>query len=332
MAFHALREDLDDIFTRIVGSTGGLRRIVEKAKLLTDVSAPVLLHGETGVGKEVFARAIHDGGPHRGPFVALNCGGLPRDLLASELFGYVDGAFTGARRSGMIGRVETARDGTLFLDEIGEMPFDLQPSLLRCLEGGEVYPLGSSRPRTVRFRLISASNRDLRAEVIAGRFRMDLYYRVAVTSLLIPALRDHAQDIPALVAHFCREATERYHLPQKTFAPEVLAAFARHSWPGNLRELRNVVEASLLLGEDEDQVRTVGPPADLAETGESPEPEGDAGLARVERDAIEASIRAHRGNLARVARSLRIAKSTLYLKMKTYALEPTLREVRSDVH
>src|SRR6185295_6325235 len=145
----------------------------------------------TGVGKEIFARSIHESGPRRqGPFIAVNCGGLPRDLVASELFGYADGAFTGARRSGQIGKMEAANGGTLFLDEIGEMPLDVQPYFLRALEGGEVCPVGSNRPRQARFRLIAASNRDLRAQVNAAHFRIDLFYRVAVTSLQVPSLRE----------------------------------------------------------------------------------------------------------------------------------------------
>src|SRR5262249_38282343 len=139
-----------DSFDQLVGGSASLRQAIEKARLLTTVDAPVLLQGETGVGKEMFARAIHESGRQRqGPFVALNCGGLPRELLASELFGYVDGAFTGARRSGMVGKIAAAHGGTLLLDEIGEMPLDLQPYLLRVLEGGEFYPLGSNRARTV---------------------------------------------------------------------------------------------------------------------------------------------------------------------------------------
>src|SRR5262245_57626430 len=168
----------------IIGRSTALRQALEKAKHLADLDVPVLLHGETGVGKEMFARAIHEGRQRTNvPFVALNCGGLPRDILASELFGYVEGAFTGAKRSGMIGKIEAARGGTLFLDEIGEMPLELQPYLLRVLEGGELYPLGASQPRNVQFKLIAATNKDLRAEVAAGRFRQDLFYRVSVTAL-----------------------------------------------------------------------------------------------------------------------------------------------------
>src|SRR5262245_12124796 len=150
-------------FRRIVGNSPSLEQVLRRASVLAKVDAPVLLQGETGVGKEMFARALHDSGPRAmAPFVALNCGGLPRDLLASELFGYVDGAFTGARRTGMIGKIEAADGGTLFLDEIAELPLDLQPYLLRVLEDGEVCPLGSHKPRSVRFKLIAACNRDLR--------------------------------------------------------------------------------------------------------------------------------------------------------------------------
>src|SRR5258705_6946507 len=153
----------------IIGRSTALRQALERAKHLADVDVPVLLQGETGVGKEIFARAIHENRQRtKGPFVAVNCGGLPRDILASELFGYVDGAFTGAKRSGMIGKIETARGGTLFLDEIAEMPLELQLYLLRVLEGGELYPLGASQPRHVQFKLIAATNRGLRVEAAAG--------------------------------------------------------------------------------------------------------------------------------------------------------------------
>jgi transcriptional regulator of acetoin/glycerol metabolism len=181
----------------IIGSSEALRKAVEKARQLADLDVPVLLQGETGVGKEMFARTIHEGGPRKnGSFVALNCGGLPRDILASELFGYVEGAFTGARRSGMVGKIEAADGGTLFLDEIAEMPLEVQPVFLRVLEGGELYRLGDSKPRTVAFRLVAATNKDLRAEVAGGRFRQDLFYRVSVTALLVPSLRERREDIP----------------------------------------------------------------------------------------------------------------------------------------
>src|SRR5215475_7832301 len=248
----------------IIGRSAALRQALEKAKHLADLDVPVLLQGETGVGKEMFARAIHEGRQRTaGPFVALNCGGLPRDTLASELFGYVDGAFTGARRSGMIGRIEAARDGTLFLDEIGEMPLDLQPYLLRVLEGGELYPLGATQPRHVQFKLIAATNRDLRAEVTAGRFRQDLFYRVSVTTLRIPALRERKEDIPELVEHFNREVSRRYGVSVKRFAADVIDAFERYAWPGNVREMRNVVEGMVTLT-SEDTVTAAALPEEIA--------------------------------------------------------------------
>jgi sigma-54 dependent transcriptional regulator, acetoin dehydrogenase operon transcriptional activator AcoR len=297
---------------------------------------PVLLQGETGVGKEMFARAIHESRLRTtGPFVALNCGGLPRDILASELFGYVDGAFTGAKRSGMIGKIEAARDGTLFLDEIGEMPLDLQPYLLRVLEGGELYPLGASQPRNVQFKLVAATNKDLRAEVAAGRFRQDLFYRVSVTTLRIPALRERKEDIAELVEHFNREVSHRHGVSVKRFEAEVIDAFERYTWPGNVREMRHVVEGMVMLTND-DTVTAAALPEEIAlsvaAAGCTPHVSADSAavpdLDAVERDAISTAIGRRHGNLTMVAKELRISKSTLYLKIDKYGLTTTLRQAR----
>ena len=315
-------------FGRLIGASPALRSVVQKARRLAELDASVLLQGETGVGKELFARAIHESGPQRqGPFIAVNCGGLPRDLVASELFGHVDGAFTGARRSGMVGKIEAANGGTLFLDEIGEMPLDVQPYFLRALEGGEVYPLGTNRPRKVQFRLIGSSNRDLRAEVNAARFRSDLFYRVSVTSLRVPSLRERREDISDLVEHFRRDAARRHGIPVKSFEPGVLLAFENHPWPGNVRELRNAVETMVLLAEG-DTVGFDDMPADIASHAGAEVGGSAAGLEGVERVAIAGAIRKHRGNLARTSRDLRISKSTLYLKIKKHALGPTIQEAR----
>ena len=320
----------------IIGGSTALRQALERAKHLADPDVPVLLQGETGVGKEIFARAIHEN-RHRtkGPFIAVNCGGLPRDILASELFGYVDGAFTGAKRSGMIGKIEAARGGTLFLDEIGEMPLELQPYLLRVLEGGELYPLGASQPRHIQFKLIAATNRDLRVEVAAGRFRQDLFYRVSVTTLRIPALRERKEDIAELVEHFNREVSHRHGVSVKRFAANVIDAFERYAWPGNVREMRNVVEG-MVMSTDDDTVTaaqlpeemaflTAGarhPPHVFAESATVPN------LDAVECDAISTAIARRQGNLTRVAKELRISKSTLYLKIDKYGLNTTLRQAR----
>ena len=328
--------DLSGSVDRIVGTSEFLRQALEKAKLLAEVDVPVLLLGETGVGKERFARAIHEGGRRKdGPFVAVNCGGLPRDLLASELFGYIDGAFTGARRSGMVGKIESASGGTLFLDEIGEMPLELQPYLLRVLEGGEVYPLGGAKPRTVEFRLVAATNKDLRAEANAQRFRTDLFYRISVTSLHIPALRERREDIPALVEHFSREAALRHGARVKGFEPEALYALGRYTWPGNIRELRNVVEGAVLMATGE-AVAVSDLPAEITssldEAQDKPRaaasPPAVVDLEAVERDAISAAIVACHGNLTVVAKELRISKSTLYLKVKKYGLDKLVPDAR----
>ena len=314
---------------QIVGRNALLRQALEKAQMLAEVDVPVLLLGETGVGKERFARVIHECGRRKsGPFVTLNCGGLPRDILASELFGYVEGAFTGARRSGMVGKIEAAAGGTLFLDEIGEMPLDLQPYFLRVLEGGEVYPLGDSRPRKVDFRLVAATNKDLRGEVHAHRFRMDLFYRVAVTALRIPALRERREDIPSLIEHFSLLVSQRHGVPMKRFEPEVLSALGAYEWPGNIRELRNVVEGLVLMATG-DTVSMSDLPAEL--TSARPASVVSAGvmdLESAEREAIAGAITACHGNLTVVARQLRISKSTLYLKVKKYGLDKLVPDAR----
>jgi transcriptional regulator of acetoin/glycerol metabolism len=322
----------------IIGQSAALRQALEKARHLADLDVPVLLQGETGVGKEMFARAIHEGRQRTsGSFVALNCGALPRDILASELFGYVDGAFTGAKRTGMIGKIEAARGGTLFLDEIGEMPLDLQPYLLRVLEGGELYPLGASQPRTVQFKLIAATNRDLRTDVVAGRFRQDLFYRVSVTTLRIPALRERKEDIAELVEHFSREVSHRHGVSVKRFETEVIEALARYPWPGNVREMRHVVEGMVMLSND-DTVTVAALPEEIAlsgaGTGRGPSVSAESPAVRdldaVERDAIHTAIGRRHGNLTMVAKDLRISKSTLYLKIDKYELNPALRQARQQ--
>jgi sigma-54 dependent transcriptional regulator, acetoin dehydrogenase operon transcriptional activator AcoR len=321
---------------RIIGDENGLRDVVRLAKRLARVDATVLVSGETGVGKELFARTIHaESDCRHGPFVALNCGGLSRELLASELFGCAEGALGGARRSGMTGKIEAANGGTLFLDEVAELPLDLQPYLLRVLEGGEVYPVGSSKPRRVHFRLISACDRPLRNEVAEGRFRMDLCYRLSVTSLNIPPLRHRRMDIPELVEHFAESSAAHHGLPKRRFSDEVLRALMNHTWPGNVRELRNVIESITLLATDE-VVELGSLPSELLEgpaakrdrarvEGQAPP---DSTLRLVEKDAISAAILTRQGNLTQVARDLNISRSTLYLKIEKHALDPVLDEAR----
>ncbi len=321
-------------FVSIVTADAGLREAVRKADQLARSRVPVLLLGETGVGKEEFAQGIHQASPFRnGPYVALNCGGLSRELLASELFGYVDGAFTGARRGGLVGKIEAANGGTLFLDEIGEMPLDLQPHLLRVLEQGEIYRLGENVPRKVDFRLVAATHRDLRQEVADGRFRMDFYYRVAVTSIRIPALREREGDVRILAQYFLERFRKLHGLGPRRLDEALLAALEAYAWPGNVRELRNVIESMLLMSEDGAVLGAEALPPELVGVagvpGEAPRPRAAVhSIAEGEAELIRRAITSTHGNLTRAARELDIAKSTLYQKVKQYGLERDISRVR----
>jgi sigma-54 dependent transcriptional regulator, acetoin dehydrogenase operon transcriptional activator AcoR len=324
-------------FAGIVGSSEALVQAVQKAKLLAKTNVPVLLLGETGVGKENFAQGIHLAGHAEDrPFVALNCGGLSKDLLASELFGHSEGSFTGSRRGGMIGKVEAANGGTLFLDELGEMPLELQPHFLRVLEEGEIYRIGETKPRKIFFKLITATNRDLREEVAEGRFRMDLFYRVSVTSIRIPPLRERKEDIRPLVEHFLRKFAERYGAGPNQVKQEVITALENQPWPGNVRELRNVIESMFLMSNGEplgfdDLPSEIG--LSLVSDGWKDNGRSPVALGKLE-DAelvlIRETLEAHRGNLTLVAKQLGIAKSTLYIKLKKYGLDQIVNGVRSS--
>ena len=325
-------------FERVVGESPALLQAVGRAQQLAKSRVPVLLLGETGVGKDVFARCIHESGATRdAPFVALNCGGFSRELLTSELFGYTEGSFTGARRGGMIGKIEAADGGTLFLDEIGEMPIDLQPHFLRVLEEGEVYRLGENKPRKVNFRLIAATNRDLRKEIQAGRFRMDLFYRVAATSINIPSLRERAADIPLLGDYYLRRLSLQHGLEPRVLSPGAIELPRQYGWPGNIREFRNVMESMLLTARGH-VLTEADLPADLVTTlaGDSPaalDVQGDERdltcLENAERDAILRAINGCRGNMTAVARALGIPKSTVYVKLKRFGLESYVDDLRN---
>ncbi len=314
-------------FAEIVGDAPALLSAVETARRVAATAAPVLLLGETGVGKELFARSLHQASDRvHGPFIALNCGGLSRDLLASELFGYAEGAFTGARRGGMTGKIEAAAGGTLFLDEIGEMPADLQPMLLRVLEERAVCPLGEATPRPVDFRLVAATHRDLKAEVSRERFRADLYYRLAVVSIAIPPLRARMTELPRLVDHFCAQVLQRYGLPPRRFSAAAMARLAAHDWPGNVRELRNVVENALLTAIDDEIDADDLPPDFAAPSATAAAADAASGgltaLEAVERAEIRRALESCGGNVTATARALGLAKSTVYAKMRRYALAP----------
>jgi sigma-54 dependent transcriptional regulator, acetoin dehydrogenase operon transcriptional activator AcoR len=327
-------------FANIFGQSAAMITTLQRAQQLALRRVPVLIYGETGVGKELFARAVHGDDRVGGPFIAFNCGAATKELIAGELFGHVRGAFTGATAEGRPGRFELANGGTLCLDEIGDLPLDLQPVLLRALEEGVIYRLGDSKPRRVDVRLVAMTNRNLIDEVEAGHFRRDLYHRISVTRLLIPPLRERGGDLDILTENFNQSLALRHGVAPRRFVPEVIALMHNYSWPGNVRELRNVVE-SLLLTSDEPCVQCSELPPELLEEArvipfadhsspmglstrkESPLTGRDS-LEDTEREAITRAVRAHDGNLTKAALALGISRSTLYRKVERYHVEDGL--------
>jgi DNA-binding NtrC family response regulator len=297
-----------------------------------------LILGETGVGKEYLARAIHRDGPRReSPFVAVNCTALPEPLLESELFGHAPGAFTGAARAHR-GFFELAHRGVLFLDEIGEMAAPLQAKLLRVLQDRVVQPLGSERSFQVDVRVLAATNRDLRTEMDAGRFRADLYYRLGVVSITVPPLRERREDVPDLVASHLEHFRLALGRPVRSVSDEALGLLVDHTWPGNVRELINVVERAVLLGAgdeiglwdlpdltEEGRAAEEGGPApdeaSQAELLERPLAEArDALVERFERTYLDTALRACGGRVGAAARRAGISERALFGKMRRYRL------------
>jgi len=313
----------DDGFAEIIGTSQAIATAKARARRIAPLDLPVLLLGETGAGKEVFARAIHKASSKPdGPFIAVNCGALTRELLASELFGYAEGAFTGARRGGLPGKFEQADGGTLFLDEIGEMPLDMQPHLLRVLQDGVVVRLGDTKERKVAVRIVAATNRDLQTDASAGRFREDLFHRLCVVSLHLPPLRERPEDTEAIIGHLNQRLARKYGCPPKYIDPEVLRHLLRYRWPGNTRELQNVFEAMFALS-DGDRIEIsllpthiCAPAVDAVLARSEAAPAMTIGrLAEMERTAINTAIASAQGNLSAAARTLGISRSTLYVKL-----------------
>jgi formate hydrogenlyase transcriptional activator len=240
-----IRSELN--FSEIIGKSPALRNVLKQVETVAPTDSTVLIYGETGTGKELIARAIHDRSKRRaGTFVKLNCAAIPTGLLESELFGHERGAFTGAI-SQRIGRFELANHGTIFLDEIGEIPLELQPKLLRVLQEREFERLGNSRTLRTDARLIAATNRDLEAMAEENKFRPDLYYRLNVFPVLVPALRDRPEDIPLLVRHFVEQFARQMNRDIDTIPAETMEALTRYSWPGNIRELQSLIERAVIL-------------------------------------------------------------------------------------
>ena len=278
----------------------------------------MLVEGESGTGKELVARALHQLSGRMGAFVPLNCASIAPELLESELFGHVQGAFTGARK-GRDGLFRVAHQGTLFLDEIGEMPLAMQASLLRALEQKAIRPVGAERELSVDVRIVAATNRNLKAEVEAGRFREDLFYRLNVVALPVAPLRERIDDIPALVHHFTRQLTAEMGMGALHWTHEDVVAMQAYPWPGNVRELRNLIERCLLLGKPPAEYWQSAKPVESARSEEGYPLEW--ALAEVEKAHILQVVASHDGNKSAASRVLGVARKTLERKFKEWAIE-----------
>jgi DNA-binding NtrC family response regulator len=321
-------QPLEPLLPGFLCASPAMMRVVELIQRLQGNDLTVLITGESGTGKELVARAIHVGSLRSSAvFLPYNCTTTTRELADSQLFGHKRGSFTGAVND-QLGLVRTAVGGTLFLDEIGDVPLDVQPKLLRFLEQGEIMPLGDTRPQRVDVRVVAATNADLEQRVAEGKFREDLYYRLAVIRILVPPLRDRREEIPHLTSLFLREASQRLGKPDVFLMPETLELLAEYWWPGNVRQLRNEIQGVVALGQPG---RGIGPEhlspeissAAVRQTGGSARPATrgpltslSAAVDDLEREIIEATLHKSSGNISEAARSLGLTRRGLYLKLR----------------
>jgi len=310
-------------FRDVIGQAPEFRKVVKAAQTAAASSSNVLLLGESGTGKDIIAQAMHNESYRRKkPFVAVNCAALPRELIASELFGYEEGAFTGAKKGGNVGKFELADQGTLFLDEIGDIPIDLQATLLRVLEEKCIQRLGGSKLVPVNVRIVAATNKNLSEEIEKNRFRRDLYYRLGVIKLVLPSLRQRRQDIPLLAEHFLTGICARFGREPMRFSGEAIELMQRYDWPGNVREMQNVIECLVQFSPTE----TIGDrlvSAYLSVSTPPPEPaapeKGPRKLEELERERIRDCL-SRRMTKEQIAVELGISRRTLYRHMKRYGL------------
>ena len=299
-------------FDTIIGKSKGIEQVIDLAKKVAKTDSTVLLTGETGTGKEVFAQAIHYESPRKAKsFVALNCSAFPKDLLENELFGHAEGAYTGASKS-QKGYLEEAHEGTLFLDEIGEMNIELQAKLLRVIETGEFYRVGESKARHVNVRFLAATNKNLELESESGHFRSDLYYRLSVFQISLPSLRERKDDIPVFTDHFIKQFSLKTNKPAPHLNKDFLVALKNHPWKGNIRELKNVIERSVILADKELTASLL--PSDFSIDDDA----NQFDLAHVEKKHIKKVLAYVDGNKTQAAKLLGIGLTTLYQKIKDY--------------
>jgi len=306
-------------YENILGESALIKDAITLAKKVAPTDASVLLLGETGTGKEVFAQAIHNGSKRTGkPFMAINCSAFGKELLESELFGHLSGAFTGATKDKK-GLIEEADTGTLFLDEVGEMHLDLQAKLLRVLETNEFIKVGDTKTTKVNVRIIAATNRSLQQEVDEKKFREDLFYRLNVFTINLPSLRDRKSDIPALAQHFLEVFAQKTGNNIRTISKDFLQQLQQHSWKGNIRELKNIIERAVILN-DGGELNTTSLPADFEISTNTTSGMSAYSLASVEKLHIQRILNHTKGNKTETARLLDIGLTTLYRKIEEYKL------------
>lgn len=307
-------------FDTIVGNSQSLSNAITLAKKVATTDTAVLLTGETGTGKEVFAQAIHYSSKRNGqPFVALNCSAFSKELLESELFGHKAGAFTGANKDKK-GLIEEAKGGTLFLDEIGEMSIELQPKLLRLLENGTYLRVGDTKEQKADIRLIAATNRDLQHEIGTGLFRSDLYYRIAVFTIELPALRDRLKDLPLLAEHYLGVYAAKTNKNITEISKDALNAMLNNEWKGNVRELKNIIERAVIM-EDSNELTISSLPVDMQAKTNAQHTLSAFHLASVEKLHIQKVLNYTKGNKSEAARLMNIGLATLYRKIDEYGLK-----------
>ena len=320
---HSLRSQLADQLTAkdLVGASSSMAQVREVIARVADADSPVLIEGESGTGKELVAAAIHrQSGRGKGPFVPVNCSAIPADLMESEFFGHVRGAFSGAVADAL-GLFRSAHGGTLFLDEVAELPPALQAKLLRVLQEKEIRPVGSTKTHAVNARVIAATNKNLEAAVSNGSFRQDLYYRLNVVHIVVPPLRERRGDIPALIAYFLRRFNERFRREVKGISPDAMAALTSYDFPGNVRELENVLERAFALGA-RDEIKRANLP-ELSVRAEQPAAASSEPLPtldQAERDLIGRALDRFRNDKEQAARALGLTVRTLYRRIKKFGL------------
>lgn len=308
-------------FSDIIGQNTDFLEIIRLARIASKSTSNVLLLGESGTGKDIFAQAIHNNSDRRdGPYVVINCAAIPRNLIASELFGYDEGAFTGSKRGGNPGKFEIADGGTIFLDEIGEMPLELQTTLLRIIENKEIMRVGGNKVRSVNVRILAATNKSLLDEVANGNFREDLYYRLNVFTIRIPPLRERKDDIPLLMDRFVKDISNTIGKPVTKIRDEVVRVLMNYSWPGNVRQLQNVLERTINIAPDDELTANLLPEEITTSPKAAPHIQGSSyDIKDIERQMIESMIKS-RASKSEIAKKMNISRSTLYRKLERYGL------------